>query len=88
MNPRMWFVHYMRTIFCVCVCVCACVCACVRACVCVCVCVCVTNELCMLFIHKEGNDVPYEIGGDKYHTASKFTHYDRLPNEFAMGLLN
>ena len=57
-------------------------------CVCVCVCVCVTDEVCMLFIHKEGNVVHYETEVVRHHTASKFIHCDRLPDEFAMGLLN
>ncbi len=32
-------IHFLYTIYSVCVCVCVCVCACVRACACVCVCV-------------------------------------------------
>jgi len=35
--------------------------------VCLCVCVCETHEVCMLFIHTEGNDVHYEIEGVRHH---------------------
>ena len=56
--------------------------------VCVCVCACVTAEVSTLFTHKEGNDVHYETDGVRHHTASKFKHYNRSPDEFAMGLLN
>ena len=55
---------------------------------CVCVCACVTAEVSTLFTHKEGNDVHYETDGVRHHTASKFKHYNRSPDEFAMGLLN
>jgi len=44
--------------------------------------------VCTLFTQKEGNDVHYEIDEFRHHTAPKFTHYDRLPDEFAMGRLN
>jgi hypothetical protein len=53
-----------------------------------CVCVCVTAQVCTLFIHKKGNDFHYESDRVRHHTAPKITHYDRLPDEFATGLLN